>query len=191
MNGAVHQAIYTIGYGQRQIHEVISLLRRYGIQFVVDVRSVPYSRIRPEFSREALRRTFPTAKVQYVFLGHQLGGRPSDPACYRNGKVDYSALSQTPAYRQGIERLRRALQQGLRLCLLCTEERPEDCHRSKLIGQTLAAEGIAVRHIDADGSVVDQEAVVQRLTGGQQTLFDVSFTSRKRYQAREQRLDEV
>jgi len=75
--------------------------------------------------------------------------------------------------------------QGLRVCLLCSEARPEDCHRTKLIGQSLAEQGIPVRHIDADGSAVDHDLVMRRLTGGQQSLFGVAFTSRKRYQVKE------
>jgi len=49
--------------------------------------------------------------------------------------------------------------------------------------------GIPVRHIDADGSVVDHEAVMRRLTGGQQCLFGMVLTSRKRYRVRESRLE--
>lgn len=178
-------AIYTIGYGQRRVEELIDLLKRYGVRFVIDVRSWPYSRFRPEFSREPLERALRRAQLRYVFMGHLLGGRPRDPACYRDGKVDYAAVSRTGAYQQGIGRLRRAWEQQLCVCLLCSEERPEDCHRSKLIGQTLEQQDIPVRHIDVDGSVTDHAEVMRRLTGGQQTLFEVHFTSRRRYKARE------
>ncbi|HEY8497604.1 MAG TPA: DUF488 domain-containing protein [Limnochordales bacterium] len=182
-------AVYTIGYGQRRGPEVIDLLRRHGIQYLVDVRTAPYSRFRPEFSRQALEQALPPAGLRYVFMGDLLGGRPSDPSCYRDGKVDYTVLSRTPAYQQGIKRLKNAWVQGLRVCLLCSEERPEECHRSKLIGQSLVEHGIPVRHIDADGSVVDHEAVMRRLTGGQQCLFGMVLTSRKRYRVRESRLE--
>jgi len=178
-------AVYTIGYGQRRGADVIDLLQRYGIEYLVDVRSTPYSRFRPEFSRPALEKALPALGVRYVFMGDLLGGRPSDPTCYRDGKVDYTALSRTPAYQHGIQRLKKAWMQGLRVCLLCSEARPEDCHRTKLIGQSLAEQGIPVRHIDADGSAVDHDLVMRRLTGGQQSLFGVAFTSRKRYQVKE------
>ena len=37
-------------------------------------------------------------------------------------------------------------------------------------------------HIDENDALVDQEAVILRLTGGQLSLFgDLTFTSRKRY----------
>ena len=37
-------AIYTIGYGARDIDAFIAALRRYNIAYLIDVRSQPYSR---------------------------------------------------------------------------------------------------------------------------------------------------
>jgi hypothetical protein len=65
---------------------------------------------------------------------------------------------------------------------MCSEGKPEQCHRSKLIGETLAGLGIPVAHIDEHDQVCSQDEVIQRLTGGQLSLFgDHEFTSRKRY----------
>src|SRR5260370_36390208 len=36
--------VYTIGYGGRSIEQFIELLNRYEIEFLIDVRSQPYSR---------------------------------------------------------------------------------------------------------------------------------------------------
>jgi uncharacterized protein (DUF488 family) len=75
-----------------------------------------------------------------------------------------------------------AWQRGVRFVLLCSEGKPEQCHRSKLIGETLAGLGIPVAHIDEQDQLRSQEEVIQRLTGGQLSLFgDHEFTSRKRY----------
>ena len=49
--------IVTIGYGLRDLEEFVALLTRYGVKYVGDVRSVPFSRRRPEFSRGALEQT--------------------------------------------------------------------------------------------------------------------------------------
>ena len=82
----------------------------------------------------------------------------------------------------GIERVRRAREEGIRLALMCSEGRPEDCHRSKLVGQSLAELGIPVTHLDEAGVPRTQDEVIGRLTGGQLDLFgEPSFTSRKRY----------
>ena len=66
--------------------------------------------------------------------------------------------------------------------IMCSEGKPEQCHRSKLIGESLAALAIPVSHIDENNILRSQDEVIERLTGGQLSLFgDQEFTSRKRY----------
>lgn len=153
---------------------MIALLQREGVACLGDVRTQPYSRFQPEFSREALAVRIEAAGVRYIFLGHQLGGRPSEPACYVDGRVDYRACRDLPDFRTGVERVISASRQGLVLCLLCSESRPEECHRTRLIGRVLAESGIEVRHIDERGVLRSQPEVEARLTGGQASLFDDS-----------------
>lgn len=175
--------IYTIGYGERTIADLVVVLQRYQIEYLVDVRTAPYSRYKPEFSKAALTAALRQHGFKYVFMGYQLGGRPEDPACYTDGKVDYDKVQTTTAYQQGIERLRSAFAQQQRIVLLCSEGKPEECHRSKLIGATLDKLGIPLIHIDEADEPQSQEAIIARLTDGQLSLFgDHSFHSRKRYQ---------
>lgn len=174
-------AIYTIGYGARSFSEMVDLLKRYKIGFVVDVRSFPYSRFKPEFSRTTLKWELEEYGFRYVFMGDLLGGRPNDGNCYIDGKVDYARVQETELFHKGIERIQIAWQKQLRICLMCSESRPQDCHRSKLIGQVLERKGMQVGHIDSDGKLRTQREVIRLLTGGQTNLFGDVFTSRKAY----------
>ena len=54
---------------------------------------------------------------------------------------------------------------------MCSEGKPEECHRCKLIGATLITQDIPVIHIDENGEQVPQEKVIERLTGGQLSMF--------------------
>jgi uncharacterized protein (DUF488 family) len=100
--------------------------------------------------------------------------------------VDYDKVRLQPFFQQGIDRLRKAFERQHPVVLLCSEGRPEQCHRSKLIGEALAAAGIPMCHIDEDGALLSQTQVIDRLTKGQMDLFgQVPFTSRKRYGPRE------
>jgi uncharacterized protein (DUF488 family) len=174
--------VYTIGYGARTVDQLIAALRAHDIMFLVDVRTAPYSRFKPEFSRDALERELKRQDIRYVYLGDALGGRPADPDCYVDDKVDYERVKVKDFYQAGIERVRAAWQRGVRFVLMCSEGKPEQCHRSKLIGETLAGRGIPVAHIDEHNQLRSQDEVIQRLTGGQLSLFgDLEFTSRKRY----------
>ena len=176
--------IYTIGYGARTLEELVALLQTWQIVFLIDIRSAPYSRFKPEFSKEPLARECQRRHLRYVFMGDVLGGRPVDPTCYTDGKVDYDKVKQTAAYQEGIERIRRAFEQQRRVVLMCSEGRPEACHRSKLIGESLAGLHVPVLHVDENDQLLTQDAVIARLTGGQLTLFGArTFTSRKRYAA--------
>ncbi len=175
--------IYTIGYGSRSIDEFIALLQQYGVRFLIDVRTAPYSRYKPEFSKEDLDDKLRAADIRYIYMGDSLGGRPDDPDCYdEEGRVDYEKVKSKAFYQAGIERIVAAYEQQQRVVLMCSEGKPENCHRSKLIGESLDARSVVVAHIDENGEIKSQETVMA-LVNPQPSLFkdfDV-FTSRKRY----------
>jgi uncharacterized protein (DUF488 family) len=174
--------IFTIGYGNRTIEAFLDLLRQYHIDYLVDVRSAPYSKYNPDFSKKALAQHLKANEIGYIFMGEQLGGKPEDAACYTpDGKIDYERVKQTDFYQRGIKRLQLALEKQYRVVLMCSELKPEMCHRSKLIGQTLAAANIPVQHIDEAGELHDQPAVILRLTQGQLSFLAQTFTSTKKY----------
>lgn len=176
--------VYTIGYGTREIEDFLVALQIHEIEYLIDVRTSPYSSYKPAFSRNALQNFLEAHGVRYLFMGDSLGGQPDDPACYTDGKVDYDKVARQSFFRAGIERLRAASRQGQRVALMCSEGKPENCHRAKLIGQTLASEGVEMLHIDEVGEILTQNQVLLRLTGGQLSLFGddfFTFTSRKRY----------
>lgn len=163
----------TLGYGKRSIGETVDLLQQHSVRYLIDIRSAPYSKYRPDFSHDALKAHMQAHGIGYLFMGNELGGRPDDPACYdEDGRVDYDACRVRAAFLAGIGRLRTAWEGGHRVALLCSESRPEECHRSKLVGAALGDGGIPVLHLDEDGAPLSQEEVMARLDGGQLGLFD-------------------
>ena len=183
--------LYTIGYGSRTLEEFLALLQAHRIEYLVDVRTAPYSKFKQEFNKDLLQHHLEKAGLHYLFMGDSIGGQPKDPACYTDGKVDYDKVRARPYFQAGIERLKKAFAQQQRLALMCSEGRPEECHRSKLIGETLAEAGIPVCHLDENGQLLTHQQVIDRLTHGQLDLFgQSSFTSRKRYGPREGEAEE-
>jgi uncharacterized protein (DUF488 family) len=176
--------IYTIRYGARDIEDLVAVLKEHQIAFLVDVRSQPYSRYKTEFTKDALAHRLKQTGVQYVFMGDTMGGRPADPDCYDDdGKVNYKKYRHKDSYLEGIERLKRAWQQQLPVVIMCSEGKPENCHRSELIGRSLEADDIAVAHIDENGALISQKDAESRRRGGQLSLFPSleQSTSRKKY----------
>lgn len=195
--------IYTIGYGNRTITQFIDILNQYQIAFVIDVRSKPYSRFNPDYTKDALEKHLREHTIRYVFMGDTLGGQPSDKTCYREddkadeagedeiedkggGKkliVDYKKLREKPFFQEGIARLHTAWKKQLKVAVMCSELKPEKCHRSKLIGNTLIEMDIAVAHIDESGNWKDQQAVNKIIAPEsdiQQSLFVIAPLENKK-----------
>ncbi|MBV8758837.1 MAG: DUF488 domain-containing protein [Deltaproteobacteria bacterium] len=174
--------VFSIGHGGRSLDAVVTQLNKLEVPFLIDVRSSPFSRFQPEFSRDPLRAQLQSQHIKYVFMGDLLGGRPSDRDCYdKDGRVDYQKCRTKDFFIRGIERLRTAYAKGMRVCLLCSEGKPWECHRSKLIGWVLQDQGIVVEHVLPTGDLRTQSEVIEQLTAGQGDLFGARFSSRKVY----------
>lgn len=179
--------IYTIGHGNRKSEEFIELLKSFEIRYLIDVRSQPYSKFNPQFNQNDLKIFLEKDGIKYVFMGDSLGGRPSDLSCYDSDrKVDYKKVKSKKFFIDGIQRLKTAYNKDVNVVLMCSESKPIECHRSKLIGRTLLDDKIILLHIDENDKVKDQLTVITELNKGKgdidlfgnQTL---NQTSRKSY----------
>jgi len=159
----MHETVFTIGHSTHSREGFIALLRQYGITALCDVRSKPYSRINPQFNREELEKALLDCGISYRFLGEELGARSDDPACYRDGRVQYDRLAETQLFKRGLRRVRNGMK-NYRLALMCAEKEPLECHRAILVARHLVALDIDVRHIHADGSLESHEAALERLS---------------------------
>lgn len=178
--------IYSIGHGNKKIEDFIAELQSFDIEYLLDIRSKPFSKWNPQFNQTALQLELKNSGIIYVFVGDTLGGLPEDRSCYDfNGKVVYDLIKEKDFFKKGLKRLTTANDKNIRLAIMCSESKPEDCHRSKLIGQELLKKGISLNHIVSDKKVKSQEAVMNELTNGLGTvdLFgnEMDFTSRKSY----------
>ncbi len=148
--------IFTIGYGGRATEEFIALLKRYKIDVLVDVRTMPYSKFNPDFTRSCLAKILAYAGLTYAFMGDSLGGRPDDETCFVAGKLNASRCEERDWYQHGIARL-KALAREQRVAIMCSEKDPAYCHRSYVVGATVAKDAdFAVAHIDKAGELKTQ-----------------------------------
>jgi uncharacterized protein (DUF488 family) len=154
--------LYTIGHSNHSIVTFVDLLRQNDVTALGDVRSHPYSRYAPQFSRDALKTSLAEAGITYVFLGKELGARSPNPACYRHGKVQYDRLALEPSFADGLKRVRQGMD-GFCLALMCAEKDPLDCHRALLVARRLYETGVAVSHIRADEPPESQQDMERRL----------------------------
>ena len=154
--------VLTIGHSNHSYDRFVELLRAAGADVVLDIRSVPYSRRVPHFNSKRLPATLARDGIEYRYLGGPLGGRPSDPSLYRNGHADYERMAQTPGFLQGLEAV-ESLERAHRPALMCAERDPLDCHRCLLVARALAERAVSASHIMADGALVSQQQIEDRL----------------------------
>lgn len=158
----MNRQVFTIGHSNQSFEQLLALLRQHEITAVGDVRSQPYSRRYPWFSREPLEKELKASGIAYVFLGRELGARSEDPSTYENGSVKYERLAKTELFQSGLDRVERGMDIHT-LALLCAEKEPLHCHRFALVSRNLAARGVTVVHILADGMLEPHEEAVARM----------------------------
>jgi uncharacterized protein (DUF488 family) len=154
--------VLTIGHSTHAPERFSALLRGAGVTAVADVRTAPWSRRHSQFNRETLHAALRSEGIAYVFLGRELGGRPSAPEFYRDGVADYEKMAQAPAFQDGIDRLIAGARR-YRVALMCSEREPLHCHRCLLVSRALAQRGVGVSHILDDGSLVSHAAIEDKL----------------------------
>ncbi len=159
---AEHHPVFTIGHSNLEIGKFVTLLKQHGVQAIADVRSSPYSQYNPQFNRELLQKSLQEHGIAYVFMGQELGARRSERECYLDGRADYGLISQTPAFKRGIERVTQGAAK-MRVALMCAEKDPIECHRCILVTPQLRQQGLQVLHVLSDGSLENHEQTEKRL----------------------------
>jgi uncharacterized protein (DUF488 family) len=161
---------YSIGHSNIPAERFVALLRAAAVSAIVDVRSTPVSRFCPWFSAKNLSPFLAGEGMAYLPSGKALGGRPRDQDLYCDGIADYEAMARRPDFAAAMdglladaERCRAKTRATGRLCLMCAEREPLDCHRCLLVARALAARGMTIGHILHDGTIEPHAATEQRL----------------------------
>jgi len=178
--------LFTLGHSNHSLDQFLRLLEDNGVMTLVDVRTAPFSRYHPHFNKESLERELPARGIQYAFAGKYLGGRPSDPGCYKSRtlpaegadylhEVDYPEVMKRPWFVQAIQRLLEMADEQT-TAVLCSEEDPALCHRHHLIAKYLLREHpeVTVLHLRGDGNIFNAaslHASVDEPSAEQPSLF--------------------
>ena len=133
--------IYTLGTDRRSEEVFVEILLSYGIQALIDVRSVPRSRI-PIFRKDNLENLLTREGIEYYFMGKELGG-------VRKG--GYTSYIITGDFKKGIDLL-ESIAGGKISVIVCAERFPWKCHR-KWISRELQKRGWEIDHIIDKGKL--------------------------------------
>ena len=156
--------LYTIGHSRHEIDDFLELLRQHGVDFVLDVRSTPYSKYADQFNREPLEWALQNAGLEYHFMGTYFGARPDDKSLYCDeGYLDFARVRKSPRFLAGVNSVRKGLEMGRNIALMCAEQDPFDCHRAIMVSRAFELAGIEVNHILKDGNLQSQAKLNERL----------------------------
>jgi uncharacterized protein (DUF488 family) len=142
-----NETIYTIGHSTHPIEDFVEMLSVYGIECLIDIRTIPKSRHNPQFGQEALASKLAESGIEYRHM-KDLGGlrkqtQDSVNGGWRNASFrGYADYMQTDAFERAVERV-VAIADSTTVVLMCAEAVPWRCHRS-LVGDALLVRGKSV-----------------------------------------------
>ena len=158
----IEPVVFTVGHSNHDIDVFTGLVKDNGIEFLVDVRSSPYSKYSAHFNKDELEPYLGRQGIGYEFMGDRLGGMPSDENFYDGaGHVLYSRIAGSEEFKDGVAWLLEKIAQS-RVALMCGEEDPDECHRRLLIGRVLFERGVRVAHNRGDGRVQTDDELLRQ-----------------------------
>lgn len=156
--------LFTIGHSQYTPEYFVKLLEKHGINYVLDVRSTPYSRYAEQFNRESIQAFLDKNDMKYSYMGKYFGARPTELSLYSpEGYLDFEKVTQSERFNIGVENVVLGLKRGNKIALMCTEKDPIDCHRAIMVARAFDIKGIEVNHILPDGNIQTQRELDNRL----------------------------
>jgi uncharacterized protein (DUF488 family) len=143
-------SIFTVGHSTHSLDDFIAMLRAYGIEQLVDVRTIPRSRHNPQFNHDTLGKFLRNRRIGYRQM-KELGGLrhshvDSPNTGWHNASFrGFADYMQTTEFAEAVAKLIE-LARGKSTAIMCAEAVPWRCHRS-LIGDALVIRGVEVRDI--------------------------------------------
>jgi uncharacterized protein (DUF488 family) len=143
-------AIFTLGHSTLSIERFLALLHTYGIERLVDIRTIPRSHRNPQFNGTALASSLTAAHLEYVHLqalgGLRRAGKDSLNMGWRNESFrGYADYMQSEKFQDALETLIN-MSREKRVAIMCAEAVPWRCHRS-LVADALSVHGVSVVEI--------------------------------------------
>lgn len=156
--------IYTIGYTAFKIDDFISILKKYNITCVIDVRSLAYSQHYPDYNKEVLNKVLKSNGIVYRNYSAEFGARQTEK-CYLSpkGYLDFNKYVKSERFESGYKKILTGIDMGYTFVLMCAEIDPIDRHRSIMLGREFYKRGFDVKNILKSGEILLQNELEERL----------------------------
>lgn len=140
--------LFTVGHSTYDIDYFVNLLKSYNINCIVDVRSTPYSKYSTQYNKDFIKSILKINNIAYIYMGIEFGARRPNRELYtKEGYVDFDKVRYDCDFINGIERIKKGLEKGYNIAFMCTEKKPDECHRCILVGRSFKDLGYEVINI--------------------------------------------
>jgi uncharacterized protein (DUF488 family) len=155
--------IYTIGYSCFKIDDFISVLKKYKINSLIDVRSNPNSKFYEDYNQSNLEKILKSHRIIYRNYKDEFGARQENQEYYKKGYLDFKEYTKSNSFLDGVRKIEEGMNLNYIFAFMCAEKDPSFCHRNIMVARVFHELGYNIKNILADGSFESQESIEQRL----------------------------
>ena len=106
--------IFTFGHSTRPLDTFTNLLQSHAITRVVDVRSIPHSRVNPQYNKETLQEALKEKGIGYTHVAGLGGLRRAQPDSLNSGWYNpsfkgFADYMQTKEFSENLEQSTRII----------------------------------------------------------------------------------
>ena len=182
--------LFTVGHSTHPAEHFTGIIKQNNVQYIIDVRSTPYSKFAPQYNSEELKARLLNEGIQYFHMGKQFGARQEKRKYYPDGYLDFELFRESDDFKKGLLSIKEGLKK-YNIALMCTEKNPIDCHRAIMVGRGFELDGTDVKHILPDGSLMTQKELNNALMDmyfpdrNQLSIFDTAGGNDEEYYLKE------
>lgn len=159
----VINSIYTIGYTGFLVDEFIDVIKHYGINCVIDVRSSPFSAYYTDYNKDVFETVLKQNNILYRNYAREFGARQTNPDYYSGDIVDFDKFVESEQFLSGVLKVSKGIELGYSFGLMCAEKDPINCHRAIMLGKGFSKNGYDVKHIISKDCIETQKDLEERL----------------------------
>lgn len=139
--------LYSIGYEGKSLDMFIKMLKKNGVEHLIDVREIPQSR-KPGFSKNTLKKALAEKNITYLNMKELGTDKRSRDEYKRTGDIEKLLVKYDKRLSENLELIEplKAMIFYKRTAIMCYEDNYKLCHRQS-IESLLEKDGIRVVHL--------------------------------------------
>jgi uncharacterized protein (DUF488 family) len=154
---------FTIGHSNHTFRIFLELLRKWKIEYIIDIRSVPYSNYSKQFNREEFSKKIREYGFEYRYLGNMVG---AGKLRFQNSpqiNLNLKNFREQEGFQKGIKIIHTFIKKQKKIALMCSEKDPYTCHRFFLVSYCLQNLGVKIYHILSHGDLISNMGLETKL----------------------------